>query len=95
MSSVSYTHLVVLTDSLNTKLEETRINMYKTIAVSTLLYGSESRFLPERKENHIQAVEVKFLNPVKGYRREDRNKKHETHMKGIANIQFAGYKNIK
>ena len=47
---------------------DTRIKMYKTITVPILLYGSELQVLDKREDNHIQAVEMKFLRAMKGYK---------------------------
>ena len=48
------------------------MKIYKTVAMLTLLYGSESGVFTKRQETHMQAVEMKFLRAVKGCRRADR-----------------------
>jgi hypothetical protein len=51
--------------------KETNLKFYKIIAVTVLLYGSETWTLRKRDWNRIQAAEIKYLRTVKGCTRLD------------------------
>ena len=46
--------------------KDTRIKIFKAMAISTLLYGSETWILKKRDEAAIQSSEMKFQRSVKG-----------------------------
>ena len=56
----------------NKTRKETQLKFYKTIAVPTLLYGSETWITTKKEESRIQAQEMKFLRRVKGCTKLDR-----------------------
>ena len=45
----------------------TCLNFFKTVALPTLLYGSENWTLTKGQPNRIQAAEMRFLRHVAGY----------------------------
>jgi hypothetical protein len=51
--------------------KETNLKFYKVMAVSVLLYGSETWILKKRGWNRIQAAEFKYLRIVKRCSRTD------------------------
>lgn len=51
--------------------KETQLKFYKTMALPTLLYGSENWVLRRADESSIQSAEMKFLRAVKGCTRRD------------------------
>ena len=56
----------------NKTRQETRIKFYNTIAVPTLLYGSENWIHTRKMDSRIQAAEMRFLRNVFGCTRLDR-----------------------
>lgn len=61
----------------NKTRKETQIKLYKTVAVPTLLYGSETQVTKKKEESRIQAKEMKFLRRVKSCIRQDRLRNHD------------------
>lgn len=55
----------------NKTRKDTQIKFYKTIAVPTLLDGSET-WTTKTEESRIQALEMRFLRRVKGCTKLDR-----------------------
>jgi hypothetical protein len=49
----------------------TQLKFYKTMAIPSLLYGSEGRMLRRKDESSIQSAEMKFLRAVQGCARLD------------------------
>jgi hypothetical protein len=45
--------------------KDTHLKFYKTIPLSSLIYGSEARVLSKREESKIQSSEMLFLRSVK------------------------------
>jgi hypothetical protein len=56
----------------------TQLKFYKTMAIPSLLYGSEGWILRRQDESSIESAEIKFLEAVKGCKRLDhiRNEKN-------------------
>ena len=52
--------------------KETKLKLYKTMAVPMLLYGSETWVESKAEKSRIQAAEMRFLRRVKGCTRLDR-----------------------
>jgi hypothetical protein len=46
--------------------KETNLKFYKIMAVTVLLYGSETWTMRKKDWNRIQAAEIKYLRTVKG-----------------------------
>jgi hypothetical protein len=70
----------------------TQLQFYKTMAISSLLYGSEGWILRHKDESGIQSAEMKFLRAVKGCTRLDHIRKEkkirdETEVKPILAIR--------
>lgn len=57
--------------------EETQLKFYKTMAVSTLMYGSETWVEKASYRNKIQSAEMRFLRSVKGYSLKDKKRNEE------------------
>lgn len=78
----------VLNQYLKVKTQkDTKMKFYKTIVVPILLYGTDSWVVTRRQGNHMQAVEMKFLNVVKGCKQEDRTPNGD--INGIVNMVTA------
>lgn len=57
--------------------KETQLKFYKTMAIPTLLYGSECWVLKQREMSRIQASEMKFLRAVKGCTKADHERNQD------------------
>jgi hypothetical protein len=51
--------------------KQTRLNIYNTLAVPTLLYGSETWTLREQDKSRITAAEIKFMRKTAKYTWQD------------------------
>ena len=58
----------------NKTRKETRMKFYKTVAVPTFLYASETWTLGKGEEKKIQAAEMRFLRSVQGFSLLDRRR---------------------
>lgn len=61
--------------------EDTQLKFYKTMAVPTLLYGSETWVDKTSYRNNIQSAEMRFLRSVKGYSLKDKIRNEEIRQK--------------
>jgi hypothetical protein len=63
--------------------EDTRMRIYKTVLVLTLLHGTESLTVLDKHKNRMQASEMKYLRKVIGKTRRDqiRNTKIRNQLK--------------
>ena len=65
-------------------LKKTRIKLYNTLALSILLYGSETWTVKARDARRITAAQMKCMRRTAGYTW-DRLQNKFTHCKGIRN----------
>jgi hypothetical protein len=75
---------------------ETVIKFYKTLALSTLLYGSEAWALTSAQIKRTEAAEMKLLRPLAGNTLSDHIRNEDTHQKlEIENvtIKISTYRN--
>lgn len=52
--------------------QKTKMTVFKTIFVPSLIFGSESWILSRRLKSQLQATEMKFLRKIKGVTRKDK-----------------------
>lgn len=69
----------------NKARKDSLIKLYKTMAVPTITYGSETWTMTAQHIARIQAAEMKFLRPIAGYQRTD--KKHNTEIRQQLNVE--------
>ncbi|KAJ4434368.1 hypothetical protein ANN_22927 [Periplaneta americana] len=71
--------LGIINNTLKAKLVQnsTRIKIYNTLALPTLLYGSEIWTLKKKDMNRIKATEMKFFRRTAGYTLLDRKRNEE------------------
>lgn len=61
---------------------KTKLKIYRTVYLPTLMYGSENWILDERQKSKLQAMEMRYLRLVRGITRRDRvrNKEVREHL---------------
>jgi hypothetical protein len=60
----------------NKTLKKTRIQFYSTLALPTLLYGSENWTIKARDARRITAAEMKYMRRTAGYTWTDQKNKY-------------------
>lgn len=61
----------------NKTTRETKLKFYKTVAVPTLIYGSETWPLTKQEERKIEAAEMRFLRRVAGVTLRDQKRSED------------------
>lgn len=56
---------------------QTVLKFYKTLAIPTLLYGSETWILTRAQQRRIEAAEMRLLRPLAGFRLQDHKRNED------------------
>jgi hypothetical protein len=62
--------LVLVNCDLNKVSQKTKMAIYSSIYIPTLLYGSEYWVITEKQKQNIQTAEIKYLRRVIGKKKE-------------------------